>query len=67
MIETLLLALVITLKGWHILTIISSITFIIAVILDSQIESYYIPVPPIYCGLWLFVNLIMWLIYFIIV
>ena len=64
MIET--LAFAITLQMWQILLIITTFTFIIASILDEKSGGGYIDIPG-FSIMWLFGNLIMWLIYFIVV
>ena len=66
MIATTILALVIALKVWHLLTAISVITFFIAYYLDEQNGGSYISIPG-FSIMWIFFNLIMWLVYFIIV
>lgn len=61
-----ILAVAIILKGWHILITISVVTFVIMCILEAKEGGGYMYIPG-YFIFWLFVNLLMWLIYFIIV
>jgi len=63
-----LLAITIMVKIWHILAIITIVTLIIAVIMDaSQEGGMYSPTMPVCIPIWFVLNLIIWLIYFIIV
>ena len=61
---TTILAITITLKLWHLLAIISVVTFFIAISMEDT--GGYIPLP-VYTPIWLFWNLVGWLVYFIIV
>ena len=61
-----ILAIAIILKGWHILLTISIVTFGVMCYFESRDGGGYMYIPG-YFIMWMFVNLIMWLIYFIIV
>lgn len=63
-----MLALVIVCKWWMLLVLVTIGTLVWAGYKESkEPRGGYIPAPPIYLGFWIFGNLVMWLIYFIIV
>jgi len=61
-----LLSLTITLHLWHLLLLITIVTFFIAAFADNETMGTFLPIPC-YVPLWLVVNFLMWLVYFIIV
>ena len=62
------LAVTLSIPIWGVLLIITVLTFIMAAMFESKHGGGgYIPFPTAAGPLWLFGNLVMWLIYFIIV
>ena len=57
----------ITLQIWHILLLITIISFIVMINAEDKFDGYFSLEPIFAIAYWLFGNLIMWLIYFVIV